>query len=162
MPTVMWGGWIKSQTKITPHKEPLQWPTLMFIWHPFDGANCREKWLSCRGLPWILSFLQKHLINCLPTAAASSGVVSEIPLRAHVCTQSAGIGWSQTPLSQLPESSTHVSVLTDCRVCSAFQIYQMRGRNKTEEKLEDFPGSPAVTTLGFKCRACRFDPWSGK
>ena len=84
----------------------------MFTRHPFDGANCREKRLSCRDLPWILSFLQKHLINCLPTAAASSGVVSEIPLRAYVCTQSAGTGWSRTLLSQLPESSTHVSVLT--------------------------------------------------
>ena len=26
----------------------------------------------------------------------------------------------------------------------------------------DFPGSPVVKNLDFHCRACGFDPWSGK
>ena len=163
MPTVMWGGWIKKPDKITPHKESLQWPMLMCIWHPFDGANCREKRLSCRDLSWILSFLQKHLINCLPIAATSSGVVSEITLRAYVYTQSTGIGCSQTAAFSAPEI-LHPCLWSHWLTCllSFSNISEAGVGNKTEEKLEDFPGGPAVTTLSFQCRVCRFDPWSRK
>ena len=148
MPTVMWGGWIKKPDKITPHKESLQWPTLMCIWHPFDGANCREKRLSYRDLSWILSFLQKHLINCLPIAATSSGVVSEITLRAYVYTQSTGIGWSWTPAFSATKI-LHPRLWSHWLTCllSFSNISEAGVGNKTEEKLEEFPGGPVVTTL---------------
>ena len=32
---------------------------------------------------------------------------------------------------------------------------------KKKIDFQDFPGSPVVKTLGFHCRGCRFDPWSG-
>ena len=34
-------------------------------------------------------------------------------------------------------------------------------KREIQVSCRDFPGCPVVRTLGFHCRGCRFDPWSG-